>query len=207
MLSPAAYGESLGWSRGVYPERSGACVVAGKSLGMRSLCASSLPSACVSAATSPPHCTQCEAFHNYLLNVRTDAGSSQCEVHSVLFKCDYYKRKNIHVRAEIAYKHRHTLTLPFHLCDSPFSCPSATQWAGKTVGIWCLAFILVVSNQYLLTDYTGLDLEDLYHVVTEDFYEGELANLSACHWPNDISWKPWEIGNGGVWWAAETFMS
>lgn len=78
------------------------------------VCASSLPSACVLAAKapSPPHCTQCEAFHNYLLNVRTDAGSSQCEVYYLLFKCDYYEGKNIHVRAQIAYKHQHTLTLP-----------------------------------------------------------------------------------------------
>lgn len=204
MLSLVAYGEALGWSRGVYPGRSGSVWLQARVWARGAVCASSLPSACVSAAKapSPPHCTQWEAFLNYLLNVRTDAGSSQCEVYYLLLKCDYYEGKNIHVRDKIAYNHQHTLTLPFSLCDLPFSiAPVLLNQLEKQLGYsaWLLSWLFPTSTH--LTDDAGLDLENLYHVMTEGFYEGELTNFSACHWPNDISWKPWEVGNGGVWWC------
>lgn len=110
-----------------------------------------------------------------------------CEVYYLLFKCDYYEGKSIHVKAKIAYKHKHALALSFSLCDLPFSiAPVLLNELEKQLGYgaWPLFWLFPTSTH--LTDDAGLNLEDFYHVITEDFYEGELANLSAWHWPYNI---------------------
>lgn len=75
--------------------------------------------------------------------------------------------------AKIAYKHKHTLTLSFSLCEVPFSIAPALlseqeKWLGY--GAWLLSWLFPAST--FLTDYAGLDSEDLHHVITEGFYEG-----------------------------------
>lgn len=75
--------------------------------------------------------------------------------------------------AEITYKQKHTLTLSFSLCDLPFSiAPALLSEQEKQLGYgaWLLSWLFPTST--LLTDYAGLDCEDLYHVITEGFCEG-----------------------------------
>lgn len=60
--------------------------------------------------------------------------------------------------AKIAYKHKHTLTLCFSLCDFPFPIASALlseQEKQLGYGSWLLSWLF--PNSTLLTDYAGLD--------------------------------------------------
>lgn len=82
---------------------------------------------------------------------------------SIMFMISYLsgvvtRGRTFMLLAKIAYKHKHTLTLCFSLCDLPFPVASVLlSEPEKQLGYGARLFSWLFPTSTLLTDYAGLD--------------------------------------------------